>query len=680
MRIIGADMVADTVYRFIVALMTCFAALTSATDAQPVSYDDISYSMGTFFGNARNDAYLLHVAVDSAGYIYGTGLCTDIPTTTGVYQRTRTGMFDVMVFKLDPTMKRLIWATYIGGTNNDAGGSIAVNRNGEVYVTGYTYSSNFPTSVASDAAYLANNVVNYFALKLSNDGSRIMYSRILGNGVVASVQTASASKGAHLALNPQGEAFVFGHTLTPSTYSVSPAAFQRTNAGLQDLVLTKLDTTGGIVSSTFLGGVRSESAGDICYAQGKLYFSGTIASSGLSISAGKTPDAGDCFVGVFDDAPSIIPRRLYIYGSSGTDAGIAVSYDNISHRVCATGTSAAGSFPYTRILQPGMTSGGFIASLDSGLTRLNYCALIGANSVPTSIIPRKNGSVYVAGYTNGVLPITANALQSVNRGGLDGMMLCLDSIGQNVRYCTYIGGSSSDYSAAKVLLFEQSCVLRVIFGITSHSSNFPTTADSYQPLKLNGGDDQPVLALFSTVTDISASIQVKPCTREATLRVSMPCAPLDVIWNFGDGSPVRRGGVTQSYTYPRSGTFTATITLVYPDPDSVILRRVVTVDPAPQVDAGSNLIICKKNSGVRLTATGAIQYLWSPGRFLNDSTVPNPIATPPQTTTFYVRGLHNGGCVSYDSVIVQVRDIVARAERDTAVCEGVSVTLRASGA
>ncbi|MFM8473862.1 MAG: hypothetical protein ACKOBV_10135, partial [Candidatus Kapaibacterium sp.] len=107
-------------------LATLFMA--SGTASAQVTYDSIVYNRGTFFGNANNDAYLLHMAVDAQGNVYGTGLCSSIPTTAGAYKTTNQGgIYDVMVFKMDPTMKTLIWATYIGGNGVDAGGSIAVS-------------------------------------------------------------------------------------------------------------------------------------------------------------------------------------------------------------------------------------------------------------------------------------------------------------------------------------------------------------------------------------------------------------------------------------------------------------------------------------------------------------------------------------------------------------------------
>lgn len=652
--------------------------LCAVSSAQPSSYDDISYSKGSFFGGARNDSYLLHVAVDAQGYIYGTGLCTDIPATAGAYRTTLAGQFDVMVFKLDPTMTRLIWATYIGGSHNEAGGSIAVNAQGEVFVSGYTLSPNFPTTNAADNAYLANGRVNYFALKLSADGSRLLYSRILGNGSAITQQSQSASKGAHIAINPRSEAFVFGHT-TSTNYTISAGAYQTTAGGGNDLVLTKIDSLGTIVYSTFVGGSRNELSGDISYANGKVYCSGSTASTNMPLRTGKSPDNGDAFVMVADDAGATLnPRRCFVYGSSGTDSGYAICYDAHANRICLTGRAATNNFPYTNFYQAGQVTGGYVAAIDSSLSRFAYAAMIGSSITPTSIVARSNSSVYVAGYTSGSIPISSNAFQSSLRGSMDGMMISLDSTGYMLRYGTYIGGSAQDYSAAKVLLVENECVLRVIFGITTHSQNFPSSADAYQPSKLNGGDDQAAMALFSTANDLKLTYALKPCTREYSFGISVPCTPVDIIWDFGDGVR-QRGQSIITHIYPRPGTYTLTATLIYPEPDTIVVRRTITVGGAAMVDAGVNVNICRKENRTQLYATGAQRYRWSPGTSVSDSTIPNPWVSPTKTTTYYVYGYDANGCEAKDSVTVFVHDVKAKAEKDTLICEGQSVLLRASG-
>ncbi len=677
-------MTEDTmIHRFLrttTVVVFCMLCIASHNSYAQAAYDSINYNRGTFFGKSTNDSYLLHMAVDAQGNIYGTGHCTNIVTTSGVYQPSSAGSSDVMVFKMDPTMKTVLWATYIGGSNIDAGGSIAIGPSGEVYVSGYTASANFPVTVSSDAAYLSTGITNIFALKLSADGSTLLYSRILGRGPTITQQTATASKGAQVAINPAGQAFVFSHTAS-SVYQITGTALQGSIGGSSDFCLTKLDAGGGLLYSTFYGGSGAEIAYDICYTNGKVYCTGTTASSNLSQRSGKIPDAsGDCCVFVADDNGSVAhPRKAFVYGSTGADQGLSVCYDSRVGRICLTGT-AGSVMTFTSTLN-GQNTGGFLASIDSGLNALTFVTIIGTSSVPTSITVRnQTGTIYSAGYTSSTsLPKSVNAYQSSLRGSMDGFMVAVDSTGSSLRYGSYIGGTSSDYSAAKVLIVERSCVYRVIFGITTHSADFPTTPNTYQPQKLNGPDDQPAIVMFSPQPSAQLQYTSLPCNTLADFALSSTCPLSNIVWKFGDGA-TQNGSMTASHNYPGFGLFKLEVRGVTSDGDTLIMVREITIGNRQVVDAGPDQIVCRKNPFTQLNATGAVTYRWSPGKEVSDSTISNPTTKPTKTTTYVVYGRDSFGCESWDSVTVVVRDIKISVERDTTICEGRFAQLRVSGA
>lgn len=93
----------------------------------------------------------MDIAVDSNGdaYIAGQTQCTDFPTTTGAYQPTLAGYMDGFVTKLNSAGTAIINSTYIGGSSSsDYLNKIALDNN-NVYLTGYTTSSNFPTTTGA---------------------------------------------------------------------------------------------------------------------------------------------------------------------------------------------------------------------------------------------------------------------------------------------------------------------------------------------------------------------------------------------------------------------------------------------------------------------------------------------------------------------------------------------------
>ncbi len=655
------------------------ASISMCSTLRAQDYDDLNYSKGTFFGGAGNDSYLLHVAVDKAGNVYGTGFGRDIPTTANAYKRICSGPYDIIVFKLDPTLTRLIWATYLGGSHYEGAGSISVNDAGEVFISGYTLSGDFPVTNSADNSYLSGGTVNYFAAKISADGSQLLYSRILGHGSGIQQQSERASKGAQVAIDPQDNAYVLANT-NSSVYTITANAYQPTMNSTRDLVLTKLDPNGNIVNSTYIGGNGDDNAAEIIYAQGKLYCTGSTSSTDFPALSGRVPDVQDAFVMCIDAGAVMAPIKSVIVGGSGSDVGISLCYDSHADRLCITGTTSSNNFPYTATLQNGQSSGGFICAIDRALTQIQYCTIFGNGIVPTSVVARKNSSVFVSGYASGQIPLSPNAYSSSLHGQLDGVMFAIDSAGSGLRYGTYIGGTRNDYSTAKVLIFEQGCTIRVIFGITTHSPDFPTSADAYQPDKKNGTEDQAALVLFSRLqVDPGVTTQSTPCNATTKFILQAPCPPLGVIWNFGDGGEtVGFGPVNHSYTH--NGQFTARITLIYPEPDTVVLQRIITVNNVPDsVHAQHVIYPCVNDSVVRLSCYGAKIYRWSPGSNLVDSTVANPIMKKVSNGKYQVFAVDANGCPSMDSVQVYVIKTTAQISKDTTICRGGKAELRVIG-
>src|SRR5204862_7475 len=105
----------------------------------------------TFLGGSNPDAGD-GIAVDGGGNAYVTGgtVSTNFPTTPGAFQATIGGGgevgSDALVKKLNAAGTALIYSTFLGGSNSDAGDGIAVDGGGNAYVTGGTVSSNFPTT------------------------------------------------------------------------------------------------------------------------------------------------------------------------------------------------------------------------------------------------------------------------------------------------------------------------------------------------------------------------------------------------------------------------------------------------------------------------------------------------------------------------------------------------------
>ncbi|MGH8635586.1 MAG: SBBP repeat-containing protein [Burkholderiales bacterium] len=132
-----------------------------------------------------SDLFGLGIAVDADGSAYVTGSAgPNFPTTPGAFQPT-SGGGDAFVAKLNPTGSALIYSTYLGGAGSDGGSGIAVDPAGNAYVTGDTYSTNFPTTAGALQTILGGGdssggfpPSDTFVTKLDPAGSGLVYSRI----------------------------------------------------------------------------------------------------------------------------------------------------------------------------------------------------------------------------------------------------------------------------------------------------------------------------------------------------------------------------------------------------------------------------------------------------------------------------------------------------------------------
>ena len=159
-----------------------------------------STSIASGSGNIYGEA----IAVDAAGSAYVTGVAVGrITTTRGAYDENSSDSRNAFVSKLDPTGSSLVYATYLGGSLDDEGYGIAVDATGAAYVTGWSESSDFPTTPgAFDPS--PNGLEDAFVTKLSPDGSTILYSTILGTG--------NRDFGYGIAVDAIGAAYVIGET------------------------------------------------------------------------------------------------------------------------------------------------------------------------------------------------------------------------------------------------------------------------------------------------------------------------------------------------------------------------------------------------------------------------------------------------------------------------------------
>ena len=296
-----------------------------------------SLAWATRFGGWDWD-YAYAVAVNSAGEAYVTGYTSsnDFPATIGSAQpgcgsdsncNGRTNDAFVSKFKADGS--GFVYSTFAGGNNTDIGYGIAIDSSGNAFVTGKTYSPDFPNfpktpgPVAFDTTCgTVGTCDDAFALKLSADGSSFLYSTFLGGG--------SEDTGRAIAVDGAGYAYVAGNTYSADFPTVG--AIQPSRAGTNDdAFVTMINPAGtGLFYSSYLGGSGSTSGGDQAFgialdAAGDGWVVGQTDSSDFPWKPGAirtTHLAGgfDGFVVKIGDALSL---TAVIPSSGGTSGGPA---------------------------------------------------------------------------------------------------------------------------------------------------------------------------------------------------------------------------------------------------------------------------------------------------------------------------------------------------------------------
>jgi len=372
-------------------------------------------------GGGDDVTRLTGVTSDSSGFLYVTGSTSfpGFPVTPGPLSTRHTS--DVFVMKLAPTTYQIVWSVLVGGSSGQTGEGIQVDGQGNVYVSGYTNSPDFPvTSRPTNGHVPSNSDPDLFVFKLNATGTALVYSTTIGG---TGNDTASS-----LALTTDNRAVVVGCTDSPD-FPVTASAFQESlgaASGNRNAVVVRLNSTGSIEYGSYLGGSSDSFATDVAVdSTGDIYVAGiagaffpTLASSFVPIA----PYGG--FVTRLDHASGQVVYSTYIPGVSVDDIDV---------------------YPH--------------------------------------ILIRVDGSqnAYVAGPAEFTFPTTPGAFQTdVNNGNRSAFVLELDPTGTKLIFSTLIGGSSDDLATAIALTGDSV----TIAGITS-SFDFPASDFSMPACNLN---------------------------------------------------------------------------------------------------------------------------------------------------------------------------------------------------
>jgi hypothetical protein len=404
---------------------------------------DPTLTFGGYFGGTGEDN-ISAVVIDNQNNTIVTGWTTsvDLPSGTGPLGKYRGGV-DAFVASFSPT-GALNYCTYLGGSARDQATGVAVDSSRNIYVVGWTTSTNFPVSNAVQPRLNGNR--DAFVAKISPSGNSLIYSTFIGGSGIDS--------GNAIVVDGTGAATIVGDTTSTNLPVFNP--IQPKLSGAQDVFVTRLNPAGNSLAFfTYLGGTGLDHANSVCLGiSGAIFVGGytwSIDFPTLLAFQAKSGGGQDGFLSKISPDGKNLKFSTYLGGRGGEPGSPetvnAVSVDSVGN-ILVAGITSSPDFPVTpgafQTTFAGQTDG-FIArfAMSGQLTQATFLGGSGTDQI-NGLALDFHGNPYVTGETNSEDFPVRDSLQLSNAGGMDAILAKLDgTLGQLV-FGTYLGGIGDD--------------------------------------------------------------------------------------------------------------------------------------------------------------------------------------------------------------------------------------------
>ncbi len=450
-----------------------------------------SYIGGSLFDSGSG------VTVDAQGnaYLTGTAASRDFPTTAGTIKPVmlpRTGSttsfwYDAYVTKINPAGTEIVFSTYFGGRDgNESGGDIEVDASGNIYFSGTTMASDFPTVNAYQATFGGTD--DAFLAKLNPSGSAIIFSTYLGGN--------NTDTGGRIALDAaSGEVTVSGSASSPN-FPTTPGVLKEklcdspvTCSGVfySGSFVARFNPNGTVKYVTLFDAVINDVALDF---NNNAVVAGSTSSAALTTpGAYQTTSSGgvEGYLGKLNPAGSAIVFGTLLGGGLQSDRISGVALD-AGGNMYVTGTTENTGFPTTPgafdTTYNGTTSNnhdGFLTKFNAEGNALVYSTFLGGTGKdePKAIALGSDDSAFIVGETTGAatFPRKNSILSAGNifltHFNADASALVYSTLlGQGGGYDIAVDAGDNAY-------------------ITGKTNNIPVTPDSFQPVRGGGQATSP---------------------------------------------------------------------------------------------------------------------------------------------------------------------------------------------
>ncbi len=640
-----------------------------------IKYDSLGINRlyATYLGGTNGDIpHSMIVNTSNQLLIYGTTGSANFPVTPNAYDVSFNGGqaiyydgsinypngVDIYVSKLSPDGTQLLASTFVGGSGND----------------GLNY-----------LQYYDNNLMQ------GNDSLYYNY----GDGARGEIITDNLSN-------------VYIGTCTFSTdFPGTSNGFQTTNHGKQEGVVFKLDyNLSNLVWSTYLGGSENDAVYSIDNdSQYDVYVTGGTSSNNFPITPGafKTIYQGgstDAFLSRISQSGNTLVASTY-YGSNKYDQGYFVRCDKEDNVYITGQTTADSNVLIYNALYNVPNSGQFIAKFPKTLNSLIWSTVFGTgNGKPNISLTAFSvdicNRIYLSGwgrYWGGNAPytwgsvfgtknmaITSNAFQSTT-DGQDFYIMVMTNNANSLDYATYLGElyspaniySGRDHVDGGTSRFDKKGnVYQSVCASCGGYSTFPTfPANVWSNSNLSLNCNNAVFK-FNIHNDFALADFINPpigCAPD-TIHFQNISIGSTYIWDFGDGSPVSTL-VNPIHIYTQSGIYNVRLISTLLNgcnlADTIIKQIFVLDDTTYAIPKVDNCLGNNNQIGIPPNGNPAYTYKWTPTNYLSDTTVSNPFASPPVSTTYHLL-VSNGICTDTITQLVEVHEMNVDAGNDTLIC------------
>ncbi|MFN3916283.1 MAG: gliding motility-associated C-terminal domain-containing protein [Flavobacteriales bacterium] len=691
---------------------------------------DPTLMFSTYSGSFSNN-FGYTATFDKKGFLYSgsSAFGTQYPTTVGAYDVTfNGGIVDIAISKYDTTGTFMVYSTYVGGNSDEMPHSMITNSNDELFVYGTTSSLNFPTTVGCyDNNYnggtalnlqngLGTNYVNgsdIILFRLSGNGSQLLASTYIGGSQNDGLNStpvnllrynyADEVRG-EILIDNQNNVYITSCTRS-ADFPVTAGVFQPTyGGGTMDGVVFKMDNNlSTLIWSTFLGGTNDDAVFSLeIDKNGNIYVSGGTNSIDFPTTASAIQPAynggrSDGFITHISANGSSIINSTY-WGSPTYDQVYFIELDRYNNVHVFGQTERMDSTFIHNVLYANYNSGQFISKLNPDLDSLIWSTVFGSgtgvpNISPTAFLVDVCNKIYLSGWGGGTnnlaqlnnnagytfgMPTTANAFQSTTDGS-DFYLMVLEDDGSAMSYGSFFGGPiSQEHVDGGTSRFDRNGrMYQSVCAGCGFNSDFPIEPNPGAVSPTNNSSCNNGVFKF----DFNLPIVLAAFEHNEVECVNVPINfennsynGITFEWTFGDGN----GSVQFEPTHTYSGSGTYTIMLVVSDTAAcnfsdtaysqiTILSNSTGTLPSFQICQGETVQI-----GLAPSGTPGITYNWSPSAGLSQTNVPNPFASPGNTTN-YTLLVSNGVCTDTLLQTVNVTTLQLTVSNDTIVCSDTVV-------